>query len=71
MTLYLATAEQHTCMYPGDDGMYDKPVENITRLVEADSAEEAEAKLKAAFERDEPYSISVSLYYVEVHPVIT
>lgn len=59
--LFLAAITLTTTHSPGDDGMTKEKPESFVQAVEAESAEEAEAKVRKKYERDEPYVIRVDV----------
>lgn len=68
--IFLAQARQSKTYSPGDDGMRGPFYEDIVRLVEADSPQEAEEKLRREIEVDEPFALHISLDRVSIHGVI-
>lgn len=65
MTLYLAKVDTETSEYFGPCSQ-----QTVLRLVWASSAEEAESKVRAGLEQDDPYGTSVSVNHVELSEAI-
>lgn len=70
MAYFLATFSLHTTISPGDDGMRRLDPETMSRIIIADSEEQAREKLIAKMEVYEPYRIATYVYDISISEAI-